>query len=146
MIREPSPLDLPSLEKALASLESALEITRSEEFQELDERWRNTLLAGVVQNFKSTFELSWQMLKRQLERELPNPAELDIMSDSRMIRAVHERGLIDDPLAWFDYRLLRGLTSQAYSESKVRQVYEGVPAFITSVRRLLSVLAQRNAG
>ncbi len=146
MVREPSPLDLSSLKRVLASLGNALEITRSKQFRSLDDRWRNTLVAGVLQNFGWTFELSWKMLKRQLESELPSPAELDTMSYREMIRVGHERGLIDDPEAWFDYRLLRNITSHAYDESKARQVYDGVPAFVDSARHLLAALERRNAG
>ncbi len=145
MEKRDSPLDLSSLKKALASLEAALAITRGERFSELGEDWRRTLIAGVVQNFEFVFELSWKMLKRQLERELPNPAALDLMSYREMIRTGYERGLIDDPEAWFDYRLLRNITSHAYSEKKASQVFSGVPPFIESVRFLLAALESRNA-
>ena len=71
------PLQLDSLRAAVQALANALDVTASPEFQRADLRWRDTLIAGVVQHFEFTFELCWKMLKRQLERELVNPQELD---------------------------------------------------------------------
>ena len=137
-------LDFSSLKQALSSLVSALEITQSERFKTLDESWQQTLISGVIQNFEFSFELSWKMLKRQLKLELPNSSELDGMSYKELIRTGHERGLLSEPEAWFDYRFLRNITSHTYNKEKATQVYEGACSFPEHGLLLLTRLESRN--
>ncbi|HGG60798.1 MAG TPA: hypothetical protein ENK26_12930 [Gammaproteobacteria bacterium] len=137
-------LDLTSLDGALTSFRTALEITSSSAFQTLEEGWQETLIAGVVQNFEFTFELAWKMLKRQLELDLPNASELDTMSYRDLIRTGYEKGLIDDPEKWFDYRLLRNITSHGYDRRKALQVYEGAAELFASASFLFEKLKARN--
>lgn len=59
------PLDLTPLQGALASLRRAL--TRWQATQGEDEELRD----ACIQRFEYTFELSWKMLARRLERDLP---------------------------------------------------------------------------
>ncbi|PIP02327.1 MAG: nucleotidyltransferase, partial [Zetaproteobacteria bacterium CG23_combo_of_CG06-09_8_20_14_all_54_7] len=90
-------LDLSSLQKALSSLAFAVERTEREQPDDM-------LRDSVIQRFEYSYELCWKMLKRRLELDDPSPESIDAMSFREMIRAGAERGLIDDPLAWFNYR------------------------------------------
>jgi len=141
---EPAPLDLGSLEQATAALQGALQVTSSPQFKALDDTWRNTLLAGVVQHFEFTFELCWKMLKRQLERELPSPDELDALNYRDLVRLGHERGLIESVQPWFDYRELRNITSHTYARDKALRVCAGAAGLQRDAAALLRRLQERN--
>jgi nucleotidyltransferase substrate binding protein (TIGR01987 family) len=131
-------LDLSSLEKAVNSLNRAL--VRSVASPE-DEELRD----ACIQRFEYTFELSWKMLKRQLEEEVASPSEVDSYSFKQLVRTGGERGLVTDVVDWFDYREKRNLTSHAYDEEKARQVYVVTQRFADSAANLLARLKERNA-
>lgn len=124
------PIDFSPLEKAIASLNRAL--VRSIVAQG-DEELRD----ACIQRFEYTFELCWKMLKRQLEQELPNPAEIDGFSYRHLFRVGAERGLVQDVEAWFDYRERRNITSHTYDEAKAARVFEALPAFAEHAEELL---------
>jgi nucleotidyltransferase substrate binding protein (TIGR01987 family) len=130
-------LDLTSLEKALSSLEQA--IARSQR-EPLDEEVRDS----VIQRFEYSYELSWKMLKRQLEMDSPTPVSIDAMSFKEMIREAAERSLITNPTSWFEYRQQRNRTAHTYNAAKARQVYETALVFIQDAKTLLHHLKQRN--
>ena len=130
-------LDLSSLEKALTRLEYAVE--RSQKVP-LDEEVRDS----VIQRFEYSYELCWKMLKRQLEIDSQTPASIDAMGFKQMIREGAERGLIDNPEVWFEYRRQRNITSHVYNETKAISVYKTALVFLQDAKRLLQKLKQRN--
>lgn len=130
-------LDLSSFEKALASLERA--ITRTQAAPN-DEELRDS----VIQRFEYTYELSWKMLKRQLEKDAPNTAEIDTMGFKDLLREGAVRGLVDNPEAWFEYRSQRNITSHTYNAEKANQVYQTALRFFADARILLQRLQTRN--
>lgn len=130
-------LELTSLEKALSSLEQA--IARSQR-EPMDEEVRDS----VIQRFEYSYELSWKMLKRQLEIDSPTPVNIDAMGFKEMIREAAERGLLTNPESWFEYRRQRNLTSHTYNEAKAKQVYQTILVFIQDAKTLLHNLKQRN--
>ena len=138
------PLDLGSLRAALQALANALDIVSSPEFSAVDLRWRDTLVAGVVQHFESTFELCWKMLKRQLEREVPSPSELDGPSYRELFRLGYQRGLIPAVEPWFEFRELRNITAHTYSREKADKVAAGAHALLAAAKALLSAIESRN--
>jgi len=66
------------------------------------------------------------------------------MSFREMIREGAERGMIDDPLAWFAYRQKRNLTTHTYDETVAKDVYLAAVAFASDAQALLAALLQRN--
>jgi nucleotidyltransferase substrate binding protein (TIGR01987 family) len=132
-------LDLTSLEKALAALDRAL--ARSAKAPG-DEELRD----ACIQRFEFTFELSWKMLKRRLEMDLPDAAEVDTMSYRTLIRAGAERGLIADPTTWFIYRDKRNLTTHTYDAAKANDIAGVLPRFAADARLLLDALRKRGSG
>lgn len=131
-------LDLTSLQKALDSLASAIERTEREQSDDM-------LRDSVIQRFEYTYELCWKMLKRRLKLDAPSPETIDEMSFREMIREGAERGLIDDPVAWFHYREKRNLSSHTYDEDIARDVYQAARAFLPDAKNLFSKLQKRNA-
>ena len=138
------PLDLASLRAALQALGDAVDVIASPEFAVVDLRWQNTLVAGVVQHFEFTFELCWKMLKRQLEREVPSPSELDGSSFRELFRLGHQRGLISAVEPWFEFRELRNITAHTYAKDKAHKVAAGAPALRAQAQALLNAIGSRN--
>jgi len=130
-------LDLTPLQKALDSLLFAIERTEREQPDDM-------LRDSVIQRFDYTYELCWKMLKRRLEMDVPSPESVDAMSFRDMIREGAERGMIDDPVAWFDYRQKRNLTTHTYDEAVAKDVYQAALAFASDAQKLLAALRQRN--
>ncbi len=131
------PLDLTAFEKALTGLEVAIKRSKSEPEDEI-------VRDAVIQRFEYSYELSWKMLKRQLELELPTPSEVDQFSFKELIREGAERGFIDNAENWFVYREQRNITSHVYDEKKAIKVYSFVLKFILDAQKLLRELKKRN--
>lgn len=138
-------LDLTPLRNSMASLEAGLGIVgNSAWFDRQSAEVRNTLLAGVIQNFEFVYEISVKMIRRQLEAEAASPAEVDESSFRDVMRSAAEKGLIAEVDPWFQYRLLRNITAHTYDQAKARQVYDGTLRFIVDARDLLRRLEARN--
>ena len=131
-------LDLSSLRRALESLAKA--IRRSEPAPQ-DEELRD----AVIKRFEYSYELCWKMLKRQLERESPSPAEVDQFSFRDLIREGAEHGLVANPGKWMQYRHQRNLTAHIYDSAKAVAVYQAALMFYRDALDLLKVLEERNA-
>jgi nucleotidyltransferase substrate binding protein (TIGR01987 family) len=130
-------LDFTSLEKAVASLEKA--VIRSKGVPH-DEEIRD----AVIQRFEYTFELCWKMMKRQLELEVPHPAELDTMPYKDLIRLAAEKGMMGEVKNWMVYRSQRNMTSHVYDSSKAEQVYQSAVQFLSDAKKLLDHLVHRS--
>lgn len=130
-------LDLSSLEKAFNSLVKAIKRSQSEP---ADEELRD----AVIQRFEYTYELSWKMMKREMEKNASSPDEIDKMSFRDLFRIAAEKGIISEPEHWFDYREKRNITSHAYDSEKAREVYKSALVFISDVKNLLEELKKRN--
>ncbi|MDD5028987.1 MAG: nucleotidyltransferase substrate binding protein [Rhodoferax sp.] len=131
-------LDLSSFHAALASLQRA--VTRSQAAGQRDEELRD----ACIQRFEYTFELSWKMLKRRLELDLPDAQSVDAMSFRELMRSGGERGLLHDVDAWMVFRDKRNLTSHTYNASKAADVAAVIPAFIQHAQTLLAQLQAKS--
>jgi hypothetical protein len=61
-----------------------------------------------------------------------------------MMRTAAEKGLIDDPLAWYLFRDKRNITAHTYDESKALDVLAVVPQLLERVRFLLASLKEQS--
>lgn len=129
-------LNITPLESALAALERGL--VRAVPAPD-DEELRD----ACIQRFEFCFELSWKMLKRRLERDLPSPTTVDGMSFRELMRVGAEQGIVTDPAAWFVYRDKRNITSHTYNAVKAAEVFAVIPAFHQHARDLLRELQKR---
>jgi nucleotidyltransferase substrate binding protein (TIGR01987 family) len=138
-------LDFSALRNAIESLDGALGIAADEAwFQAQSATMRNTLIAGVIQNFEFVYELSIKMLRRELEREADSQIAIDGASFRDVLRIGAETGLIDDVQAWFGYRQMRNLSAHTYDQAKAWQVYRDTGPFLDDARSLLARLEARN--
>lgn len=139
-------LDLTSLRQALASLQDAQALVDDAAwFAPQPPRVRNTVIAGLIQNFEFVYELSVKMIRRQLELEAASPTEVDETSFRDLMRLAGERGLVTDVEAWFGYRRLRNITAHTYDQAKARVVLDGLVPFVRDAQTLLRALEIRHA-
>ena len=114
-------LDLGSLRSAITSLEEGIAVVGDADwFDTQTKAVRNTLIAGVIQNFEFVYELSVKTIKRQIEAEAATPGEVDGYGFRDLLRVAAEKGLIADVEPWFVYRQMRGTTSHTYDQAKAR--------------------------
>ncbi|OGW78220.1 MAG: nucleotidyltransferase [Omnitrophica bacterium GWA2_52_8] len=129
-------LDFTPLESALKSLKEA--VRRSEEAPADD-----VIRDAVIQRFEYTYELCWKMLKRQLEREVPSPAELDALSFSDLFREAAERGIVREIEPWIEFRHQRNTVAHTYDKKKAESVYQTALKFLPHAVRLHETLRGR---
>ncbi len=132
-------LDLSPFIKALESLDRAV-------IRALANPQDEELRDATIQRFEYCFELSWKMLKRQLELDLPNPASVDSMSFKELMREGFERGYIADPEEWFVFREHRNTVAHVYDEAKARIVFSSAVKLNIVAKSLLESLKLKNYG
>jgi nucleotidyltransferase substrate binding protein (TIGR01987 family) len=135
-------LDLTALHDALRALDKSLGYLNSDLARDAD--LREQFRAASIQAFEFTYEVTYKMLKRQLEQMAGDPAELDRMTFMQVIRTAAEAGLVADIARFRDYREKRNTTSHTYNASKAEEIVAVLPGFAADVRALLSEIEQRN--
>ncbi|PKO40082.1 MAG: nucleotidyltransferase [Betaproteobacteria bacterium HGW-Betaproteobacteria-3] len=100
---------------------------------------------ACIQRFEYCFELSWKMLKRQIEAELDDSTEVDSYSKRTLFRGAAERGLIESPEPWFVYLVQRKRTSHTYDAKVAAEVAAVLDDFARDARALLVALTTRHA-
>lgn len=138
------PLYLQSLEKAIESLEKAVQIAQDEELaSRLDASQQELMESGVIQRFEFTFELAWKMIQRWIRVNL-SPESADTRTKKDLFRIAAQQGLIADPGQWFQYHEARNVSSHTYDENLAESVFETAIHFAVDVRALLNELRNRN--
>ncbi len=139
-------LDLSSFRDAIQSLQQSLEVVSDESwFPQQTDAVRNTIVAGVIQNFEFVYEFCVKMMRRQLENEAASSDEAAQADFRALFRLAGESGLIDDVEAWFEYRKLRNITAHTYDREKAQLVCEGSFSFLRAAQNLYDILESRNA-
>ncbi|MGE3920343.1 MAG: HI0074 family nucleotidyltransferase substrate-binding subunit [Gammaproteobacteria bacterium] len=136
-------LELKPLIKAIESLERSLNYANSPLAKQDDglfEQFRNS----AIQCFEYTYELCWKFLKRQLEKDAPNPASIDALNYNDLIRQGAESGLIDSPEHWFKYRYYRNLTSHAYDLLKAQEIFSCLSDFLSDSKQFYNQIQKLN--
>ena len=129
-------LDFSSLCKAFDALQRAQQ--RSAGAPD-DEELRD----ACIQRFEFTFELSWKMIKRRLERDLASSDQLDGMSFKELMRLAFEAGLIDAVQTWWLFRDMRNLGSHTYDSQVAQQVHAVIADFASACAFLIAQLERK---
>jgi len=98
--------------------------------------------AGVIQNFEFCYEISWKMFRRQLQQD-EGVEEVGVLSRKDLYRLAAQKGLLDDPEAWFIFHKARNETSHTYNEHVASEVYKIALDFLVVAQSLLKKLLVR---
>jgi len=136
-------LELSSLIKAINALDRSLKASHSN-MESLADDLRETVRAGVIQNFEVAYEQCWKFIQRWI-RENGTPEDADYpRTRKELFRIAARYGLISDPVPWFGFGNARNLTSHTYDETQAISVYETVERFLPHAMELLERLKERN--
>lgn len=116
--------NLNPLKKALDSLEDILKQPHNK-----------YIVAGVVQNFEFTFELSWKAMQRFLKLQ-----GVETGSPNQVLRAAAQEGLIIDLELWLTFLKNRNLTVHTYNEDVAEEVYQAAKLLPSTVHKLITKL------
>jgi nucleotidyltransferase substrate binding protein (TIGR01987 family) len=136
------PLDLTSLEKSVAALRLSCTETSSG-LAELSPALRETVKAGVIQQFEVAYEQGWKSMKRWLEENV-GAETVDGVSRRELFRRAAESRLIDDVERWMQFHRARNETSHTYSSETAGEVYAIALEFLPAAEALLAALRARN--
>ncbi|MBP9680987.1 MAG: nucleotidyltransferase substrate binding protein [Bacteriovorax sp.] len=126
-------LSLEELEKAVVSLEKALELYKdsSENQIEIKKAFRD----ACIQRFEYCIEMSWKQSMKVLGS--------NTMAAKPAIREMARNNLIDNPELWFDFIESRNETSHSYDEDIAIKVFTNIKRFYPEVRKLLQTLQKQ---
>ncbi len=131
-----SKLETTPLEKALKALRKSISAAKDSD---------NFVRDSAIKRFEFTYGLCIKFIQKQLENMAVAEDEVDLMSFNDLVRTAAEKGLIDDPVKWFEYRKKRNITSHTYEEDKAEEVYSILNDFVTSVEYLLGNIKRLNS-
>ncbi len=127
------------LEAALAQLSTNYDLIGSE-VARTQPSVKAAFRTASIKSFEYAYELSVRLIRRRLQTTASIPQEIDSMDFKPLMRTAAEKGLIDDPVAWFLYRDKRNITSHTYDETKAMDVVSVLPEFLQSAYVLLEAL------
>jgi hypothetical protein len=128
------------LQYAMRSLESALQYTRSGEFQGLGIEFKSVLISAVVQNFNLTFAVCRQMITRQLTDRLGKET-VEGLAPEALFRTAAQEGIISRQDRWLEYLDCEHLTP---SSNIALRTFEKASAFLEDARELLQTCVKRS--
>ncbi len=138
-------LELQSLQKAIESYKNAVAFALNpEKMKSLSLEEKNTVKAGVIQNFEFTFELCWKFMKRWLSLNYINESSLDGMSRKELFRISAEHKLIQNTEKWFQYNKDRNRTSHIYDSDIAEDVFSTAIEFLDDAKYLFQALQKHN--
>ncbi len=138
-------LDLTALRDAINALRDGLEVVSDIGWLNAQSlKVKNTLIAGIIQNFEIVYELSIKMIRRRLQIGYFSADEVDQMEFRNLFKSAAETGLISHTEAWFQYRTMRNITAHTYDHEKAQRVYQNTLNFINDAAALLASLESRN--
>ena len=137
-------LDLGSLRLATDSYRRAVGAACSDvKMSMLDADQKDTIRAGVIQNFEFTYELCWKFMKRWLDNSLGS-SRVDGVTRRELFRLAAEHQLIDDVDRWMAYHDARNETSHGYDRGSAEAVFLVAVKFLPDAGKLLQCLEMKN--
>ena len=134
-------LHLDSLTKSIDALERSVNTASS--LDTSDDDLRETVRAGVIQNFEVAYEQCWKMMKRWLEENIGS-TYVDGVTRRELFRLAAESRLIIDVERWMDYHTARNQTSHTYDEETAQSVFEEATQFAHDAKQILGTLETHN--
>ncbi|MCX6130791.1 MAG: HI0074 family nucleotidyltransferase substrate-binding subunit [Proteobacteria bacterium] len=120
---------LTPLSRALAELEDFLAQPKNK-----------YLIAGTIQCFEFSFELSWKAMQRILKEQ-----GVETGSPMQVFRAAHKIALIDSFELWAGFLKQRNLSVHTYNQDVAEEVYKAAQSFAIEARILFARLEKANS-
>jgi len=137
-------LKLGSLKKSIEALNKSIQLIESEvQMNLLSIEVKETLKAGIIQNFEVAYEQSWKMMKRWLENNFGH-SQIDGVTRRELFRLSAESKLINDVNEWMLFHQARNETSHTYDGEIVEDVLEVSARFLVEAKKLLQQLESHN--
>ncbi len=137
------PLELDSLKKSIDILRRSRRAA-DEGMTDLNADLQEAVKAGVIHNFKVSFDQCWKFIQRWIRNNL-SPEDADFpRSRKELFRIAARSGLVSDPLPWFEFGEARNLTSHTYDAGQAAAAYEAARRFLAHAEELLARLKERN--
>jgi len=132
-------LDLSALQKAIDSLDSAIQYSKK-----LPSNIDSTIVRdSVIQRFEYTYELGWKLLQRWVKQNI-SVEEAEPRTKKDLFRLAAKKNIITEPTAWFKFSEARNQVAHTYNERSAQYVYEVALDFLPSAKALLHELEQSN--
>ena len=106
---------LDNYSKAVAQLEEGVELQQERELSNLE-------IQGVIQGFKYTYELAWNVMKDYFIYQ-GNP---NISGARDAVRTAFKNGLVEDGKTWMEMIRSRNKTSHTYDEAIATAIYDAI--------------------
>jgi len=132
------------LAKSLLQLETHIGLANSD-LAKGDPTIAFAFRTAAIQSFEYSYGLSVKLLERHLQEASDGAQEVEHMNFRTLIRTAAEKGLLDDPAAWFDMREMRNITAHTYDEVKAAEIFAVLPAFLRLAKQLFTRLADHAA-
>ena len=125
--------------RALKTLRNAAELATQRPLSELEQQ-------GLIQGFKFTHELAWNLLKDFLEAQ----GIAGLIGSRDAIRTAFKNGLLEDGETWMEMIKARNLSSHTYQQDLAQRIATDIltrfyPAFVALEQRMRSLLDREQA-
>lgn len=129
--------------KAIHSLERSLQAHEDANTLGLSSEIRESIRAGVIQNFEVCYEQSWKMMKRWIETHIGS-AYVDGVTRRELFRIAAENRLIKDVELWMGFHSSRNETSHTYDQATASEVFADAKPFLSEAQSLFDTIQSRN--
>ena len=136
-------LNLDSIEKSIDALQRSVNISEAE-MMNLNPDIKETVRAGVIQNFEVAYEQCWKMIQRWIKENRSTAEAENPRTRKDLFRLAARQGLIADPIPWFEYGESRNLTAHTYDQDKAEEAFLIAKKFVADAQYLLDQLVQTN--
>jgi nucleotidyltransferase substrate binding protein (TIGR01987 family) len=120
-------------------LARSIAVTQRREEQGASFEERETLRAGVIQNFEVSYELAWKVMKRWLAFNI-GKSHVEGISIFELYKLAAANKLIASVEQWFNFHKARNMTSHEYGGDVAQEVYACALEFLPVAQSLASVL------
>lgn len=127
------------LQRAMKSLEDAINYSRSADFQGLGIEFKSVLQAAVVQNFSLTFRVCQKMIEYQLADRFGEET-VEGRSPDALIRMAAKEGIISSEANWLEYLDCEHLSQTG---TIALRTFEKASAFLADADELIKTCARR---
>jgi len=97
--------------------------------------------ASLIQHFEICYELCWKMMKRFIEMDIGE--EADILTRKDLFRVSAQKRLIADFHNWLEFHSARNITSHIYGEDAANDVYQAAKKFADDLQEFVETFRKQ---